>query len=183
VPTAPDKPALPAISWAVILLVPLLLSSAHVPLWARADVSTIESGSLHFMLIVQFAVSAMLFPWLMRDLRSTCFAILLGALFIQLAAMLGGETWETTAAGMLESCIWLSSLALWKAALTNPKHQLIAVALTTAIVLGGWTAQYLALEFGSRATQSIGATPIRIGLAVNWICALIVSQLAHRKLK
>jgi hypothetical protein len=154
-----------------------------VPLWARADSASIERNSIDFMLAVQFGISAMLFPWLMRDLRSSVFVTLLAALFIQLAAMVGGATWETTATAMLESGIWLCSLALWNTTLVRVAHQSIAVALASAIVIGGGMVQYLQLEFGGAVTPSIGVAAIRIVLSVNLICALIVASVMKRQLK
>src|SRR5689334_10788168 len=77
--------AAPVVVWSVIQLIPLWLLAAHVRLWARADAQVIEESSLTFMLAVQFGVSALLFPWLMQDLRSSMFVTICSGLFIELA--------------------------------------------------------------------------------------------------
>src|SRR4051794_35664528 len=59
----------PLIAWLLIQLLALLLAAARVPLWARFD-GAIESWALCWMLAMQVGASALLFPWLMSDLRS-----------------------------------------------------------------------------------------------------------------
>src|SRR5881227_2670709 len=78
----------PLAVWLVLQLTALALAAARVPLSAAHFVAPGEALAIHEMLIVQFAASAMFFPFLLRDARRCVALMLTSAPMLQLAGTL-----------------------------------------------------------------------------------------------
>ena len=98
------------------------------------------------MLVVQFAASAMLFPFLLRDARH-CLAVMLTALpMLQLAAVLSGTSTARLVGAWTCVALWLTALTLWRPLLTDRRRG-FAIAMTNLLAAGGLVFWYLAAEF------------------------------------
>jgi hypothetical protein len=159
---------MPILVWSAIQIGALLLAASRAQLWARMSLPT-ENYALPIMLAMQIAFVAMLFPWLMQNLRSTVFLFLISALFLQLAGILGDETGWRIARAIWQSWMGLITLALWRAALRNSRAQMFAIAIASSIAIGGACVCYLQMEFTDAAPS-----PVVMYLAV---CAAAVSAI------
>jgi hypothetical protein len=150
--TAAKPVTLPLLLWLIPQLLALSLAAARVPLSAHF-VAPGEALAIHEMLIVQFAASAMLFPFLLRDLRCCIAMILSSAPMLQLAGLLS----QTRSARVTEAwicvAIWLAALAIWRRALA-PRFYPIAIALANLLTVGGLILWYLSSEFIGHAQSS-----------------------------
>jgi hypothetical protein len=135
----------PLAVWLAVQLIALALAAFRVPLSAHF-IAPGEALAVHEMLVVQFAISAMLFPFLLRDARHLLVMMLTAAPMIQLAAMLAGT--PTVRAVGTWTCLgmWLAALTLWRRALA-PRFHPIAIAAANLLTIGGLFVWYFALEF------------------------------------
>jgi hypothetical protein len=123
------------------------LAAARAPLSAHFVVPG-EALAAQEMLIAQFAISAMTFPFLLRDARC-CFAtILTSAPMLQLAGVLAGTSTSRIASVWTCLALWLAALSIWRSALP-PRHRPLAVAIANLLTLGGVLVAYLSTEFHS----------------------------------
>src|SRR5438128_918536 len=90
-PLQPPRSAVtaPLSVWLVAQLIALTFAALRVPLSAHF-IAPGEALAMDEMLVVQFGVSAMLFPFLLRDARHLLAMMLTAAPMIQLAAILAG---------------------------------------------------------------------------------------------
>jgi hypothetical protein len=126
----------------------LALAAARVPLTAAHFVAPAESLALDEMLVTQFATSAMLIPFLLRDARSTLGAMLTAAPMLQLAAVLSTTPPARVAGAWTCLACWLAGAALWGGAVPS-RHRGVMIAIANLLTLGGLILWYLAAEFGS----------------------------------
>jgi hypothetical protein len=136
----------PILVWSALQIIALLLAANRVQLWARMPQST-ENYALPIMLAMQIAFAAMLFPWLMRNARSTAFVFVVGLLFLELAGVLANETGRRIVWAIAQLWMVLLVLTLWRAALTTARAQMIAIAIASCFVIGGACVGYLQMEF------------------------------------
>ena len=141
------SPAAGAIAtWLLIQLIVLALAAAHVPLWYRAP-AAVERVAVEQMLVAQVVTSALLFPWLMRNVMTAACVILTSAPFVQLAGMLSETALTPAARAWAYAATWMVALAAWAAALRSQRAQIIGVALGGAVAVGVPLVRYLRSEF------------------------------------
>ena len=140
----------PVAVWLLIQMIVLCLAAARVPLWYRAP-APVERVAVEQMLAAQVVASALLFPWLMRNLATGLCVILVTAPFVQLAAVLAEVDLARAAVAWIFAALWMSALLAWTVALrasrAATRAQLIGVALAGALAMGGPVLRYLRLEF------------------------------------
>ncbi len=170
--------AVAVVVWLLIQLAPLVLAASRVPLWARVD-RPVESYAVQFMLAVQVAASAMLFPWLMATRRSAVAVILVSGVFLQLAGILAAASGFTILTSVTQLWMWLISLALWRTAIRSTRYELVGVALATALSIGAASLIYLQMEF-TAGEVLIGSKWIWLALCAMLATGLAVSMHAYR---
>jgi len=137
----------PLLLWLGIQLGVLALSAARVPLAAQYA-EPAEWLAPHLLLSAQVIASGLLFPFILRNLR-TSVQILATAIPFQLAAayLAGlGAADVLQAAGFVQA--WLVTLAIGVACLRSLSQQMLAVCAMSCLTLGGATLRYLNAEFG-----------------------------------
>jgi hypothetical protein len=153
-PSSSDTPAksvtAPLAVWLIVQLSALALAAARVPLSAHF-VQPGESLAIHEMLIAQFAASAMLFPFLLRDVRSCLALMITSAPMLQLAGMLSTTPTPRVIGAWTCLAAWLAALTLSRIALPRRYHAL-GVAIANVLTLGGLMLWYLANEFGAQTS-------------------------------
>jgi hypothetical protein len=150
----------PVLFWSAMQIFALLISINQIQLWARMPHPT-ENYAMQIMLAMQIGFAAMLFPWLMRNGRSTAFIFLTSALFVQLAGMLGNETGGAIGWSIAQLWMWLIALATWRVMLVTSRMQMLGVAVATSLAIGGACVDYLQMEF---TTGAISTNLINISL-------------------
>ena len=168
----------PVATWLVIQMVPLLLCATQVRLWARVT-QPVENFSLHFMLAAQFAGSAMLFPWLMRNWRASAVVIFCTAPFCQLAGMLSEQPVDQVVQGIAMIWLWLFALALWRVNIRTQHAQAVGVAIASTLAVGGCCVCYLAMDFADSDLR-LGIAGVYAVLTMNLLFALVITALFHR---
>jgi hypothetical protein len=147
----------PLAVWMLIQLIVLSLSAAGVPLWYRAPEPVARVAAAQ-MLVAQLAASALLFPWLMRNVMSGACVILVSAPFLQLAALLAEVELARAAVAWSVAALWMNALLAWSVALrASGRAQLIGTAVAGSLTLGAPVLRYLRLEF-SRPIRPIPET-------------------------
>ena len=135
----------PLALWLIVQLAALALAAARVPLSAHF-VRPGEALAVEEMLVAQFAISAMTFPFLLRDGRC-CLAIVLSAApMLQLAGVLAGAPVARLVGAWTCLAVWLTSLTIWRSALP-PRRRPIAIAVANLLTIGGGVFLYLSTEF------------------------------------
>ena len=143
----------PVLLWLVVQLAALFLAAFRVPLAAKYP-QPAESLATHVLLAVQVAASAMLFPHLMPNWRTTAAIIATGWPFAAIASILSAVPLARMAAAEAYVTVWLLALALWRAVLREHRLSLYGVALATTVSIGGAALYYFRLEFGPIAAGS-----------------------------
>jgi hypothetical protein len=159
--------------WSSALLTILFLACTDLRLDARGQIP-IESKSLWIMLVAQTCIVSMLFPWLMRTAPAAVFVFLSGILTTQLAGLLGQNDQSQTFSFALSTGGWHLGLALWSGVLRTRRAELIAVAIASGIVAGGWSLLYLQIEFTDRSSIP---TPQFVSLAL--VAHLVVAGIVR----
>lgn len=144
-PLAHRSPAGPLFLWLVVQLFALSLAALRVPLAARFPPPG-EQFAIHTMLATQIIASALLFPFLLRDLPTSVMVILTLAPFVQLASYLSAVPITRAALAALYVGVWLTTLALWRAMLRSRRGQMVGVASAVALSLGGAVIWYVRAE-------------------------------------
>lgn len=161
----------PVFAWVCLQLTALALSACRIPLSAQFPVPE-EELACHLMLAVQTSFSALLFPFLFRNLATGWFIVATAPIFTLVAAAIGGLT-----AGhglerfLLFAPVWLTALLVWSLALKTPRSRHYGSAVAVFLVLGMALLAYLHREFGAPAQTfdwSTHATwgPLMGGIAV-----------------
>jgi hypothetical protein len=143
-PASARSPAAPLFVWLVIQLLALSLGVCRVPLAAR--VVQPEQFALHVMLVTQVIASAMLFPFILRDVITSAMAILAVAPFVQLASYVSEIPLPNASLAGAYVAMWMLALAMSKSILQTPRGEMLAVACATALSLGGAIVWYVGAE-------------------------------------
>ncbi len=156
----------PLFFWLLIQLTALALAAARYP-FAAGLARPIEQYALEEMLALQIVAAAMLFPFLLRDWRSTLALIVTSAPYLFLTRLLSPTPCTTLAILWTYLTLWLLTLALWRSALP-PRLHLPAVAVANLLVLGIPTCHYIHAEFsaGPWPLWLTGASPLTAALAL-----------------
>ena len=142
---ADRSPAAPLFCWLVIQLIALALGVFRVPLSARWAPPG-EQFAIQIVLVTQVVASAMLFPFLLRNLTTSAMAILSIAPFVQLSAFLSGTPMSRAALATLYVAIWLVTLAVWREIVQSRRGEMLAVACGLAWSVGGAVIWYVRAE-------------------------------------
>lgn len=141
----PDRSlAPPLFIWLVIQLLALSLGVCRVPLAAR--VVQPEQFAIHVMLVTQVIASAMLFPFILRDVTISAIAILAVAPFVQLASYLSEIPLPSATLAGAYVAMWMLALAMWKSILRTPRSEMLGIACATAMSIGGAIVWYVRAE-------------------------------------
>ncbi len=151
---------LPLILWLLVQLGALALSAGQVSL-AYQFPEPAERLALHVMVLIQIAISALLFPALFKSPTADIVTIACALPFTQLAGFLALEDQSHMLLAMAYVATWMIGLSIWRVALTTPRARMIGVAAATAFALGGPLLWYLRAEF---ATKSDAANFSQIGV-------------------
>src|SRR5688572_30646216 len=169
-PQTEKSPAGPLFLWLVLQLLALSLAVFRVPLSARFPPPG-EQFAIHIMLITQVAASALLFPFLMRDVKTSAMVILSIAPFVQLSSYLSSVTISRAAPSALYVAVWLLTLAIWRAILDSRSREMLGVACASALSLGGAMIWYVRAE--AREPVPIDWSHAAPASAWVWITALL----------
>lgn len=119
----PQPVAIPLIVWLLIQLGAIALAASRVPLSANYP-DPPERLAVHVMVIVQFVGSTMFFPVLFRaGWRGWLGMVATAGPMLMLAAWLARMPMSRVLPVWVEVAMWLTTLALWRAALfARPSH-------------------------------------------------------------
>jgi hypothetical protein len=163
------SPAAPLFVWLVLQLIALSLSVFRVPLSARFPPPG-EQFAIHIMLVTQITASALLFPFLLRDVKTTAMVILSIAPFLQLSSYLSSVPIPRAAMAAAYVAAWLLALATWRVILVSRSSQFVGVACATALALGGTLIWYVGAE--ARDPRAITPSPALFGPVVSALAQL-----------
>ena len=121
------------------------------------------------MLAMQIAMSALLFPLLLGNLRSTIPTIVTAWPMALLAANLSDSTANHLVVGELYVCALMIGLYLWSKMLPTTWSKLLGVGVASMLSVGGPVLWYLRADFGPDQLQS----PIRSMSMFGPICGAI----------
>jgi len=150
--TNPGPATAALVIWLGTQLAALGICACRAMLWARAPRPG-EQLALFVMLAMQIAMSALLFPHLLGNLRSTIPALASAWLMAQLAANLSDSTATRFVLGELYVCAWMIGLTLWSKTLTTVRSKLLGIAIASMLSLGGPVLWYLRADFGPDHSQ------------------------------
>jgi len=150
--TTPGSAAAALVIWLATQLVALGLCACRTMLWARAPRAG-EQLALFVMLAMQIAMSALLFPHLLGNLRSTIPALATALPMAQLAAYLSDAPATHLALGELYVWTWMMGLHLCSRLLPNPWSKLLGIGIASMLTLGGPVLWYLRADFGRDDSQ------------------------------
>ena len=105
------------------------------------------------MLAMQIAMSALLFPHLLGNVRCTILAIVTAWPMAQLAAGLADASARHLVLGELYVWTWMIGLHLWSRRLPTLWPKLLGVAVASMFSLGGPVLWYLRADFGGEQSQ------------------------------
>jgi hypothetical protein len=142
---ADRSPAAPLFSWLVIQVLALSVAVFRLPLSARFPLPG-EQFAIHIMLATQVIASAMLFPFLMRDVATSAMVILAIVPFVQLASYLSDVSVSRAGLAALFVATWMSSLAFWRLMLPTHRRAMLGVACAVALSVGGAILWYVHAE-------------------------------------
>ena len=166
----PDlSPAAPLFVWLVLQLIALSLAGFRVPLSARFPPPG-EQFAIHIMLVTQITASALLFPFLLRDVKTSAMVILSIAPFVQLSAFLSSVPMTRAALAAAYVATWLVTLAMWRVILVSRSSQFIGAASATALALGGAVIWYVAAD--ARDPRAVEPSPALFGPVVGALAQL-----------
>ena len=149
-----DRPAAFAIAvWLLAQVAVLGLCAARVQIFSRAPAAT-EQITLPAMIAVQVATSALIFPHLLRSLRSTTLAMASMWPLAQLASNLSDAPASALIRAELYVSIWLIALFLWNQSLTTKFSRLLGIASAGMISIGGPILYYLQSEFAASTAHN-----------------------------
>lgn len=133
--------------WLAIQLGALLVSIARVPLSA-SSARPAELDATPLLLAAQLAASALLFPFFTRNTATATAVLATSWPFIVLSAIVSARPSAEIAALEAFVTLWLTSLALWRRAL-SPSKQFPAVAVAMLLVLAPPIAIYLHADYAA----------------------------------
>jgi len=174
----PHSIVAPVLTWAIVQLAALALSAGQIRLWARPPLAT-DAYALWMMLATQIGASALLFPWLMRNVVSTAFVIGSAAPCVLLAGMLsstGGWMIVESASGVV---LWLLGLAVWNRVLVSNRLKLLGIAVLSTLIIGGACLVYLRMEFSAESVPNLRLVSW-VGISVVVLSGIAANVVARR---
>ena len=146
----------PLLTWVLLQLVAFGLSAARIPFYGKSFPQPAELLASNVMLVVQIGASAMLFPFLLRDIWATSIVIATSWPFTIVAGVFTGrmDPWLPTVEAAGYVTLWLLGLAAWRSILRSPRAQAGGIAMATLAAFGGPLAWYLRAEFGNSSGGS-----------------------------
>jgi hypothetical protein len=157
--STPRQPFGPLILWMLIQLAALSLSAGQVPFAAiKSFPKPAELIATQVMLTVQIGGSALLFPYLMRDLVSTILIIAASWPMTALAECLGSQT-QRQVMGLtaLYVTAWLAGLGFWRIALRSARAKAIGISAASLVTIGGMVLAYLRSEYSLATAPKLAA--------------------------
>lgn len=151
-PPPPRSPAAPLFCWLVVQFLALSLGALRIPLSARFPPPG-EQFAIHIVLVAQVVASALLFPLIMRDVKTSVMVILTTVPFVQLASYLSAIDAARAALAAAYVATWLAVLAAWRPLLRTRGDQMRGVACAVALSLGAAIIWYVRAE--TRASAPI----------------------------
>jgi hypothetical protein len=151
-PATPVSAAAALVIWLAAQLAALGICACRAMLWARAPRAG-EELSLFVMLAMQIAMSALLFPHLLGNLRSTIPALATAWPMAQLAAYLSDAPATHLVLAELYVWAWMIGLALWARILSTAWAKLLGIGIASMLSLGGPVLWYLRADFGRDDSQ------------------------------
>jgi len=139
---------MPLFLWFAAQIGAIALAAARVPLWSQSPPAG-EQLALAYVLAVQIAVSALLFPQLLHTLRTTIVVIATAWPLALLATFLADALIANFIVAQTYVTLWLIALHLWARLLNNPAHQPYASAIASMLAFGGALLFYLHLDYGN----------------------------------
>ena len=140
--------------WLAAQLLILIIAAARVPLAARYP-EPAEQLAPQLLLCGQVIAASLLFPWLLRDIRTTA-QVLVTALPFQLgAAFLSGISVREIAPSIGYVDGFLVALAIWSPLLRQSLAQSIGVVLASCLTLGGGMLRYLRVEYSGGRGEAV----------------------------
>jgi hypothetical protein len=166
--SAAGEPAALA-AWIAVNSLSLLLSAQRWALWPGSP-RPIESVAACQLLCIDAIVAGLYCPVLLSPWRRTVLVALATAPFAAFAGFLAGTPLSLVAAGYLVLIAWMVLLALWMAALPEPRWRMIVVAWSGTWTLGLAMQIYLESEFfpgGNSVSGSIASwSPLGIVISL-----------------
>jgi hypothetical protein len=135
------------VAWLGVQLAALAVCAMRFPLWARSPVAT-EQLAMIVMLATQTAAAALLFPVLLRNIRSALIAIAVAWPMGELASFLADSSASRFVMGEIYVSIWCLTLHLWTMALRRSSEKIFGAAIAAMVTFGGPVLFYLRIEFG-----------------------------------
>lgn len=156
----------PLFLWLLVQLAALGIAAARLPFCAGLH-RTVEQYAIGEMLAMQIVAASMLFPFLLRDWRSTLALIVTSAPYLLMAGFLSATPLATLTVLWIYLTLWLLTLALWRSVLL-PRRFLPAIAIVNLLVLGIPICHYLHAEYSTGAWPLwlTGATPLTAALTL-----------------
>jgi hypothetical protein len=146
----PAKPGLastwPLACWLAVQLGAVLLAVSGIPLAAHYP-EPAERLAAHWVMGTQVVTAGLLFPFLLRDLRTSAQVIASAWPFQLAAGYLSAVEPAALASPAMLVTGWLVALATCRAQLRTPRTQAAGVAAATLLTLGCAALGYLRLEF------------------------------------
>src|SRR5688572_24474358 len=152
----------PLVVWLGAQLAAIALAAARVPLAAQY-VEPAEHLALHLMLGVQVVVASLLFPFLLRDVRSVVQIVATAIPFQLAAAYLAGHGMSEVVQPAGIVLAWLVTLGVWAMVIRSMRAQMLGVAVASLLTLGLVASRYLRLEFGASQPRDVSfesASPV-----------------------
>jgi hypothetical protein len=143
------SPTFPLFVWLTLQLIALGISAAHIPFYAPKSFprpAEVLAGGV--MLTMQITASAMLFPFLLRDIRAAGLVITASWPFTICSLLLTGY-FEPRSSVYLIGYVttWLLGLRVWSALLRTPRSQATGISLATLLTVGGAVIAYVQAEY------------------------------------
>jgi len=142
----------PLLVWLTIQFIALLVALLRVPL-AAGYPQPAELLAAHVVVLTQIITSALLFPFLLRDLLSGLTVVATAWPFVALAGVTSGAPPARVVAGCCYVTSWLLALGLWNG-WGRRAAGLRGVAVATMLTAGTNVLFYLRLEFAPDAGGS-----------------------------
>jgi hypothetical protein len=148
----PGSAAAALVVWLGTQLAVLGICAGRAMMWARAPRAG-EQLALFVMVAMQIAMSALLFPHLLGNLRSTIPAIATAWPMAQLAAYLSDAPASHLVLAELYVWAWMIGLHLWLRLLPTAWSKLLGIGIASMLSLGGPVFWYLRADFGRDDSQ------------------------------
>lgn len=162
--------------WVAVQLAALCVAASGVELSAHF-VRPASRLAIVEMIVVQFALSGMLFPFLLRSARACAAMMIVAAPFLALAGALSKSPVGVVAGAWTCLSIWLVTWTIVSRT-TPTRHRATAVAVANAVGLGGMMLWYLSSEFGGETGARCFPMVSVVRFVLGWE-ALIVALITN----